>query len=411
LAAIRGSDAFAEGVCGAIDNNCPPSLTCLTKPNFTIANPAEPKMLARYRPHREISYRLETPPPIGGKFFVHNYGHSGAGITMSLGCAEFVVREVEKIIAQNGKDIVKDGIAVLGGGVMGLTAAAALVKRFDPTVQVDIFAKDWFEKTTSYVAGGQWAPSSVKWKEDDTAENEKFKTILASSLSQFRFLTGPYYGVWPRTNYTLSDDDNTGLERAHRLGLITRRTMPRLPFAGMNCSGYAYDTLLVEPPVFLARLHAYLKARLTDQHMKQRTFANPASGQHISQHIMQLSQKVIVNCTGYAAGALFTDCHVKAKKGQLLLLPAQPLNYMFSGFSSDDGDWTQYVFPRRDYLIVGGTYQDDPHHEQPNRAVGVQFSVGLTKLFKNSETVFPDKTPNQLDAEMHLPEDHFSQCD
>jgi hypothetical protein len=42
--------------------------------------------IAGVRPFRNGSYRLEAET-IGSKFIVHNYGHGGAGITLSWGCA------------------------------------------------------------------------------------------------------------------------------------------------------------------------------------------------------------------------------------------------------------------------------------------------------------------------------------
>jgi D-amino-acid oxidase len=44
------------------------------------------------RPSRN-EVRLETED-ISGRFVVHNYGHGGAGVTLSWGCAEEVVEIV-----------------------------------------------------------------------------------------------------------------------------------------------------------------------------------------------------------------------------------------------------------------------------------------------------------------------------
>ena len=115
----------------------------------TKANP--PK--AGLRPKRNGTYKL-APEPSDGRLIVHNYGHAGAGITMSWGCAI----EVAQIIAAAGHGAGEE-VAVLGGGVIGLTAAVILAER---GFKFTVFAKDYPPNTTSNVAGGQWASASVQ---------------------------------------------------------------------------------------------------------------------------------------------------------------------------------------------------------------------------------------------------------
>src|SRR5882724_10465191 len=95
----------------------------LPTPDFTF-DPNQPgSCIAGVRPYRNGSYRLDAEN-ISQKFVIHNYGHGGAGITLSFGCAAKV------------RDIVRDHlvtspgtteVAVLGAGVMGLTAATLLL--------------------------------------------------------------------------------------------------------------------------------------------------------------------------------------------------------------------------------------------------------------------------------------------
>ena len=47
--------------------------------------------LVGLRPGRS-TVRLEAEPQPNGKLVIHNYGHGGAGITLSWGCAEEVAR-------------------------------------------------------------------------------------------------------------------------------------------------------------------------------------------------------------------------------------------------------------------------------------------------------------------------------
>src|SRR5215475_6366005 len=58
---------------------------------------------------------------LGEKTVVHNYGHGGAGITLSWGTAQLAVEEAAKVETRNA--------AVLGSGVVGLSTARLLQLR------------------------------------------------------------------------------------------------------------------------------------------------------------------------------------------------------------------------------------------------------------------------------------------
>ena len=117
---------------------------------------------------------------------------------------------------------------------------------------------------------------------------------------------------------------------------------PRLPFAQLNQPGYGYQTLLIEPPIFLSTLRAGLSA---DVGFTQRVFHAPAE-------VDALDEPIAINCTGLGAGSLFSDTKMEPIKGQLVLVKPQPaLTYLYSSDRS-------YVFPRTDHVVVGGAYQE-----------------------------------------------------
>lgn len=65
-----------------------------------------------------------------------------------------------------------------------------------------------------------------------------------------------------RPNYAASKSHNLEIVLQLAPGLIpSRQSLPRLPFRGHTKPGVVYQTLLIEPPVFLAKLEADLRTR------------------------------------------------------------------------------------------------------------------------------------------------------
>jgi glycine/D-amino acid oxidase-like deaminating enzyme len=79
---------------------------------------------------------------------------------------------------------------------------------------------------------------------------------------------------------------------------------------------------------------------------------------------MRLTEQVIFNCTGLGARALFSDQKLGPVRGQLeILLPQPEIDYCYLG--------PGYMFPRRDGIVLGGTFDHDdwslaPDAEQTN---------------------------------------------
>lgn len=325
-----------------------PVNAALPDPNFTWDPVARPP-IAGLRPFRDQSYRLE-PQTVGTKFVVHNYGHGGAGITLSWGCAH----EVADIVTAHGF-APGQAVAVLGSGVMGLTAATLLRER---GLSVTIYAKTFPPHTTSNVAGGQWAPSLVKHNKPN-----QFARILRRSFATHK-AKGAAFGVSPRLNYTLLHAGN--FESCPKDVIPAPKQFAHLPFAHLKSPGFAYSTLLVEPPIFIARMHADLVAAGTA--MMTREFA-------LLSEVSALAENIIINCTGLGAKKLCADARMHAVKGQLVLLPAQPaLQYLFSGHHG-------YLFPRNDCVVVGGSEEHNPANAIPDMTICKAILANMKNVF------------------------------
>ncbi len=329
-------------------------------PDFTYV-PGKTPLKAGLRPYRNKTYRLEEQPLGGGKFVVHNYGHGGAGITMSWGCAQ----EVADIVKGRFPNPAGKPVAVLGSGVMGLTAATWLAEKLQ--MNVTVYAKQFIPHTTSNVAGGQWAASKVAFLEE---ERDKFVRILRRSHAE-HVSRGIAYGVSPRDNFSF---DELPSFKEVPSDLVPRTQLNQLPFAPMNPPGWKYSTLLVEPPIFLAKLQRELKKRGVK--FVQREFFAAA-------HVRDLAQDIIINCTGAGSHAIWRDPDLTPIKGQLVLLPAQPrLQYLFSG--------TGYVFPRADCTVIGGTEETSFTDDNPDPQRCADMVAHLKKVFAGTEKLAPE---------------------
>ena len=274
---------------------------------------------------------------MGGKVVIHNYGHGGGGISLSWGSSALAVRETAGMEHRDA--------AVVGGGVMGLTTARLLQ---DAGWRVTIYTRDVARHTTSNVAGGQWAPTSVFDESVASAEfKEQFNWAARVAHHAYTNLGGPDYGVRWIENYYLG---NAPLGRSYYL-----RELSDLFASVADLEPHEHPfpvphvlrtvTMMVEPATFLRRLtEDFHRAGGT---LVVRDFRD-------REHVLDLAEPVIFNCTGLGAARLFGDEELTPVKGQLLYLPPDPaVDYLTVG----GGEGVLYMFSRSDALVLGGTFK------------------------------------------------------
>ena len=127
-----------------------------------------------------------------------------------------------------------------------------------------------------------------------------------------------------------------------------------------------YSTMRIEPSIYLdALLRDFYIAggRLVVHEMRDR------------REVMQLPADVIFNCTGLGARDLFGDEELQPVRGQLVVLQPQPeIDYCYLG--------PGYMFPRRDGVILSGTFDEDDWSTEPRADQTAQILASHAEVMK-----------------------------
>lgn len=336
------------------------------------------------RPFRPAGPRVETER-LGNTLVVHNYGHGGSGWSLSWGSSTRAVRlAMEASPAE---------VAVIGCGVLGLTSAI-LAQRAG--ARVTIYARDQLPETTSARATGEWTPDSRIALAQDAPPGfaAVWEEMARTSFKAHRnFLGLPGTPVEWIDQYAVADDTPRPSQRSDTSVGPVR---PALSFAGyagrIRDLTPSWQKVPVESTPFKAtsvsrgeimvfNIADYGHTLMNDFFIAGGRFVR-ADFQTPSQ-IAALRQKVIINCAGYGARALWKDETLVPVRGQIARLIPQPeVRY---------GLVYRHVLtvPRRDGLVVqsfaGGERQGyDDANEAPDRADAEQAVRTLAELFTKS---------------------------
>jgi D-amino-acid oxidase len=306
------------------------------------------------RPYRSEGFVIEAER-LGQKLLVHNYGHGGAGVTLSWGTSSLAVDLARDFVQTRRTRSTNRRFAVLGCGVIGLSTARLLQQRFqDGAGTVIIYAKNLPPDTTSNVAGALWYPTSSFDPQEVSAKfSEQFLLACQISNRAFQPLVGPDYGVrWTDTLELIRNEASLEHELFGGAQLYPQTEIHRDP---KRYFGFPYtrqfSTMMIEP-------HVYLRSLLRDFYV--------AGGKVVvkefksRQEIARLPEPVVFNCTGLGSRMLFDDQKLIPVRGQLeVLLPQPEVDYCYISASG-------YMFPRRDGIVLGGTFDHDDWSLQPN---------------------------------------------
>ena len=315
------------------------------------------------RPYRPSGFVVDAER-FGNKLLVHNYGHGGGGVTLSWGTASLAVDLVHDFLAASRAR----RFAVLGCGVSGLSTARLLQRRYqNGPGTVTIYAKDLPPDTTSNVAGAWWSPTSVYESDQvDAKFEEQFRRASQISNRAFQLLVGPEYGVRWIDSFELSRSE-LSLQREFLGGeaLYPAKQLHRDP---QHYFGFPFvrefSTMLIEPSIYLSAL--LRDFYIAGGRVVVKKFRN-------RRELARLPEPVVFNCTGLGSRDLFDDPELTPVRGQIeVLLPQPEIDYAYLS--------SGYMFPRRDGIVLGGTWDHGdwslaPNVEQANHILETHIAI------------------------------------
>jgi hypothetical protein len=287
------------------------------------------------RPFRAQGCRLDAET-IGDTLVIHNYGHGGSGWSLSWGSAEIAVGKAMSVVPKE--------IAVVGCGIVGLTAA---IQAQRAGLKVTIYAREMFSRTRSVRANGSWTPSSRIALTEPAGPQfaALWEQMARMSWKHFRgFLGLPERPVEFSTSYGLSDTPPRSREEQHRLDPAIKDSFATTGMPQQKGEFAEYDHLIkdvvpqtVDVPTgenpfgtaycrsgermyfnFASYGHLLLSEFFQmGGKFEQRDFHSPAD-------IAALREKVVINCPGYAARDLWRDKTIIPVRGQTGWLVPQP---------------------------------------------------------------------------------------
>lgn len=338
-ALVSGGAALALSGCTTVQSRSAvqlvaPATRCL--PRVQVDPSRVIRTVAGLRPYRPSGFVVRADK-LGDSLLVHNYGHGGGGISLSWGSS--------RLATALGLPGHSGPVAVIGSGIMGLTTARLVQEAGYP---VTIYTETLPPGTTSNIAGGQIYPAS-HFDENMVTPQWREQAAAAADYSRRRFqiMVGDDYGVRWLPTY----------DQTRRVGPIP----PDLRFPGrdrLSASEHPfpldnvvkYDTMYVETGRFLERLLSDI--RVAGGAVQVRRLDTP-------EQIAALPERLVFNCTGLGAAALFGDSELIPVRGQLAVLIPQPeVQYAYSLSAG-------YMFPRPDGILLGGTFERGEYLAEP----------------------------------------------
>jgi len=284
------------------------------------------------RPFRVKGPNLDTEQ-IGDCLVVHNYGHGGSGWSLSWGSANVAVQKAMSVSPKK--------IAVIGCGIIGLTAAITAQRA---GAQVTIYTREMLHRTRSVRANGSWTPDSRVCLAEQAGPQFG---ALWEQMARYSYKTYRYYMGLPESPVDFADQyrlSDTPIEREQDELDPAKGTYGSTGKIQQNAEFGRYSDLirdLTPRPEILPEGATPFPVKYVQR--QQTMFFNFGSYGHVlmseffgaggkveirefhhPSEFATLEEKVVINCPGYAARDLWKDKYMIPVRGQTGWLIPQP---------------------------------------------------------------------------------------
>ena len=251
-------------------------------------------------------------------------------------------------------------IAIIGAGISGMSSAYLLKDR---GYNITIFAKAFSPNITSNRAAAFWFPYHIRndkrginWCNVSYSFYCNMAGNAETGISMQKLVKVLRKGV--------TEEESAWIDFMPEGSL---RIMNSAELAEDIAKGYEIEVPLIETQIFLPFLQTALTAggiNFIQQEIKE---------------LKDLSQKfdVVINCSALGSRELCNDQTIVPVKGQVgLLSPISDMNIYL------DNEMPLYIVPRKDAIIVGGTYEEGEETEETQPSI-------IERLLQNAYNRFP----------------------
>lgn len=261
-----------------------------------------------------------------------------------------------------------EDILIAGAGISGLSVATVLT---EAGYKVKIISSSFSPNITSDRAAAFWFPyhishqlKCISWCLESYQMYEQLSHFPSSGISMVKLIKVLRSGV---------EEEEPVWKQFMPVGSCREIDKNDYP-VGDYAACYEILVPLIETQIFLP----YLQNKLMENGV---TFEERKIE---DLHLLAAESRILVNCTGLGSRDLCGDTQLIPVKGQVALLA--PVNDMDIFL---DNEKPLYIVPRRDAIIVGGTYEENIFTEMTDENT-------IEKIIQNAYEVFPSLKNQQL---------------